>query len=197
MKYFCSALLALSLWMGSALPAAAQWGVEERAAAPAAGSELVAKSQPNSKDEEYPVCGIDVGGILKPGDDLEIVFGVAGPPDQILPMRSRSKEPEDDYIHFIYRNRFTVNINKQNVVQSIIVFGHNVKMVNVPFKVGQKKADVLAQWKKPEREASGMLIYFYRGVYFITEKNTPDQIDRIYLTLPGKVEEDEGAQSVG
>ncbi|MGM9991278.1 MAG: hypothetical protein ACI376_00275 [Candidatus Bruticola sp.] len=202
---YLSLTLAAALLLGDALPSLA----ENSAASGGVGKILAEaapkKSSPSSTkinnvkrpSAPYPASAIKIGGKIQPGDDLQIVFSVAGPPDEILPMRSKSKAPEDDYIHFIYRNRFTININKANAVQSIMVFGNNVEMVNVPFKIGQKTSDVIEKWKQPEREVSDMYIYYYRGVYVIWDKNNPGKIDRIYLTLPGKVEDDNKNSAVG
>ena len=202
---YMSLALAAAFLLGSALPSSAEPdnfgdclgnGKVLAAAAPKKSSPSNTKVN-NTKEPSvpYPVSAIKMGGKIQPGDDLQIVFSVAGPPDEILPMRAKSKAADDDYIHFIYRNRFTININKANVVQSIMVFGNNVELVGVPFKIGQKTSDVLDKWKKPEREVSNMYIYYYRGVYIIWDKDTPDKIDKIYLTLPGKVNED-GKSSV-
>ncbi|MBQ7529361.1 hypothetical protein IJT10_05615, partial [bacterium] len=106
--------------------------------------------------EKYPVCGIKMGGEVHPGDDMQIVFSVVGPPDDILPMRVKDKDADSDYIHFMYRNRFMININKKNIVQSITTIGNNVETVNVPFKIGQSKKDVISQWGEPERDTNGM-----------------------------------------
>jgi hypothetical protein len=195
--------LAASLVFGAAVSERAEAGFEAGEQARAVLAQAAPKGQSGNKGsdiklnekaskEQYPASAIKIGaGKIQPGDDLQIVFGVADPPDEILPMRSKNKDANSDYIHFIYRNRFTININKQNMVQSIVVFGNGVDMVGVPFKIGQSTSDVLNKWKDPERETSGMLIYFYRGVYIITDKKAPDKIDKIYMTLPGKLEDDD------
>lgn len=201
MKYgMFASMLAAFVLMSPALPAAAgEAGLENCgsfvAAAPGQGQKPASGTKINLPKEqtEYPVSSIKMGtkgGRISPGDDLQIVFSVAGPPDQILPMRSKSKDEKDDYIHFIYRNRFTININKQNMVQSIVVLGNNIDLEGIPFKIGQKTSDVTAKWKQPERETGGMLIYYFRGVYIITSKEAPGKIDRIYITKPGKVDND-------
>ncbi len=194
---YLSLALAAAFCLGSSLPGNAEPVSCHGSARVLAEAAPQKKAPSNAKvnnlkgpSAPYPVSAIKMGGKIQPGDDLQIVFSVAGPPDEILPMRAKSKAPDDDYIHFIYRNRFTININKANAVQSIMVFGNNVDLVGVPFKIGQKTADVLDKWKKPEREVSNMYIYYYRGVYIIWDKENPGKIDRIYLTLPGKVDED-------
>lgn len=202
---YLSLALAVAFVFGIALPSSANPdssigcpGSEKMLAEAAPQKSSPSNNKVNNTKEPsvpYPVSAIKMGGKIQPGDDLQIVFSVAGPPDEILPMRAKSKAADDDYIHFIYRNRFTININKANVVQSIMVFGNNVELVGVPFKIGQKTSDVLDKWKKPEREVSNMYIYYYRGVYIIWDKETPGKIDKIYLTLPGKVNDD-GKNSV-
>lgn len=204
---YLSLVLAAAFCLGNALPGNAEPDssvscsndakVLAEAAPKKSAPSATKVNNPKEPSTSYPVSAIKMGGKIQPGDDLQIVFSVAGPPDEILPMRAKSKAPDDDYIHFIYRNRFTININKANVVQSIMVFGNNVELVGVPFKIGQKTADVLDKWKKPEREVSNMYIYYYRGVYIIWDKDAPGKIDRIYLTLPGKVNEDSKGSAVG
>lgn len=204
---YLSLALAAAFCLGSSLPGSAE---PDSFVSHSDGARVLAEAAPQKgapsgtkvnnlkgPSAPYPVSAIKMGGKIQPGDDLQIVFSVAGPPDEILPMRAKSKALDDDYIHFIYRNRFTININKANVVQSIMVFGNNVELVGVPFKIGQKTADVLDKWKKPEREISNMYIYYYRGVYIIWDKDNPGKIDRIYLTLPGKVNEDSKSNAVG
>ncbi len=204
---YLSLVLAAALGLGSSLPGNAEpdssvnclnRAVVLAKAAPQKSAPSATKvNNLKGTSASYPVSAIKMGGKIQPGDDLQIVFSVAGPPDEILPMRAKSKAPDDDYIHFIYRNRFTININKANAVQSIMVFGNNVELVGVPFRIGQKTADVLDKWKKPEREVSNMYIYYYRGVYIIWDKDNPGKIDRIYLTLPGKADEDNKSSAVG
>ena len=76
------------------------------------------------------------------------------------------------------------------MIQSMTVLTNNIGLDGIPFKIGQSTKDVTKEWKEPEREASGMLIYYYRGVYIITEKDAPEKIDRIYMTAPGTTEEE-------
>ena len=199
---------ALSLCLGLTAPVWADGSLPAQDAAGDAGSVYVvqnvksdikkaaapAEAKPgdaNKAAPKFPVCGIKMGkGVVRTGDDMQVVFSVFGPPDQVLPMRSKNKDENSDYIHFIYRNRFLVNINKQNMVQSMTALTNNIELDGIPFKIGQSTKDVVAKWKEPDREANDMLIYFYRGVYFITEKDAPEKIDRIYMTNPGVLEEE-------
>lgn len=195
--------LALTLCLGAAAPVFADGSLSAQETAVSGGGNYVAQSVKNDSKKaaapadakkeapKYPVCGIKMGkGVVRTGDDMQVVFSVFGPPDQVLPMRSKNKDENSDYIHFIYRNRFLVNINKQNMVQSMTALTNNIELDGIPFKIGQSTKDVVAKWKEPDREANDMLIYFYRGVYFITEKDAPEKIDRIYMTNPGVLEEE-------
>lgn len=144
-------------------------------------------------DQVYLPCGVTMGQqALRPGESLPVVFGVIGPPDQVQPMRSKSKKAEDDYVLFTYYDRFSLHINKQNAVQSIQVFDRNMPLDGVPFKVGDVKATVLAKWGEPDRAVDKIDMYWYRGVYVMYDAN--EKIESLFFTAPGKSQKSEGGK---
>lgn len=156
-----------------------------------AAKQSVKKAETKEKTEKvYLPSGIKIGeGSVKPGDAIEVVFGVAGPPDAVEALRSKSKKAEDDYVGFAYFDRFQINVNKKSQVQSIKVLDKSVELDGVPFKIGDAKATVDEKWGEPDRSVENMSIYWYRGVYVIFDKS--ENVETVFFTAPGKTEDSE------
>lgn len=141
-------------------------------------------------------CGVKVDKhVIRPGEALAIVFGVAGPPDQVRSMRS--KKEADDYVLFSYFSQgFSVDINnKTNTVQGILVESREAVVEGVPFKVGDAKAAVVKAWGEPDRTQSNVLAYWRRGVYVGYDE--AGNVINLFLAPPGKVEEPSGPAGPG
>jgi hypothetical protein len=127
------------------------------------------------------------GSVIGPGDSMLTLFSVAGPPDRVLPVRG--KEPSGDFVSFSYdASGLAFHIrsapDKTSIIDAIVVLGDNVKLVGVPFKVGDDYQSVFKSWGKPERQERGFLAYWKRGVYVgVTDSG---QISLITLASPGQ-----------
>lgn len=152
--------------------------------------------QPQASPTPSPSTTIQKSGIsvnrttLQPGIDLPTLLGIVGPPDHVDAVRG--KEPENDYVRFTYNTYGfcahvkTVN-NQDNIIESMVILQSSVKLVNVPFKVGDSYQAVMQAWGQPDQQEPGFLAYWKRGVYMaVDDKGT---ITGITLAEPGKVEE--------
>lgn len=145
---------------------------------------------------EFPACGVKVDKhVIRPGEALAIVFGVAGPPDSVRAMRS--KKEADDYVLFAYFTQgFSVDINsKSNTIQGILIESREAVVEGVPFKVGDPKAGVVKAWGEPDRTQSNVLAYWKRGVYVGYDE--AGNIINLFLAPPGKVDEPKGPAGPG
>lgn len=139
----------------------------------------------------FAAAGISVGQhVIRPGEALPVVFGVAGPPDQVRAMRS--KKETDDYVMFSYYSQgFSVDINsKDNRIQGILVENRQVKLDGVPFAVGDPKAAAEKAFGQPDRTEKGVMAWWRRGVYVGVDEG--GRIVNIFLAPPGKIEETPG-----
>ncbi|NDD28152.1 MAG: hypothetical protein EB084_07795 [Proteobacteria bacterium] len=142
---------------------------------------------------QFQKTGISVNRAnIQPGQDLETLFGVVGPPDHVDPVRG--KEPANDYVRFTYTSLgFVAHVktvkNRDNVVESLVVMQSNVKLVGIPFNVGDSYKLALQEWGQPDQQEVGFMAYWKRGVYVAV--NDSGIITGITLAEPGKVDETE------
>ena len=142
-----------------------------------------------------PPCGIVLGAdALKPGDKISQVFGIAGPPDVVEALRSRSGKIEDDYVDFVYYDQYDIRINKQNVIQSILVKSpHTALLLNqASLRIGDNVAKAVQFWGQPERDADNIAMYYYRGVYLIHDQN--GTIRQFFFSAPQSRENEQAGK---
>ncbi|MEW6283432.1 MAG: hypothetical protein AB1758_32785, partial [Candidatus Eremiobacterota bacterium] len=124
------------------------------------------------------------GSVVRPGDQMGIVLGVAGPPDFVRAVRNQ--KPEDDYVLFSYPHHgvsFDIN-STTNRVQGILVEATEARLDGLPFRIGDTQQSVTSSWGQPERTEVGMLVYWRRGVYLGLDNS--GRIIRVFLTEPGR-----------
>ena len=180
----CAALLFM------AVPAQAQYPAKPRAP----------QRQPQQqRTQEIQKSGISVNRTtLMPGVDLQTMLGIVGPPDHVDAVRG--KEPANDYVRFTYSSYgFSAHVktvnNQDNIVESMVILQNNVKLVGVPFKVGDDYHAVMQAWGQPDQQEPGFMAYWKRGVYMaVDDKGT---ITGITLAEPGKVEDPSPQPSSG
>ncbi|MFP4498122.1 MAG: hypothetical protein ACLFQV_07915 [Vulcanimicrobiota bacterium] len=162
------------------------------------GSQVFAQEGKAGKPEikidetEYPPVVVKISNsIIKIGDSVEMVWGIMGPPDHIWAMRGKDNR-DQDYVKMVYYS-YGLNIdvtNLKNTVQGIMVEENNqvYKLVNLPFKLGQTRQDVINEWGEPEKTIQNTLAYWKRGVYITTDDE--GLITHIFISSPGKFEDE-------
>lgn len=174
-----------------AVPANAQYPTKPRP--------VQRQPQTRPKPPEIQKSGISVNNTtINPGVDLQTLFGVVGPPDHVDAVRG--KEPANDYVRFTYTTYgFSAHVktvnNQDNIVESLVILHNTVKLVNVPFRVGDDYREVMQAWGQPDQQEPGFLAYWKRGVYMAVDDK--GIITGITLAEPGKVEEPSGSGSNG
>ena len=163
------------------------------AAAPAAQAQLNQGAQSGMVD---PPSGIVLGSdTIKPGDTLGQVFGVAGPPDAVEALRSKSGKAADDYVDFVYFDQYDIRINKKNVVQSVLVKNPatQLRINQASFHIGDNISRAKQFWGEPERESDNISMYYYRGVYLIHDQS--GVIKQIFFSAPQSRENEQAGKS--
>ena len=154
-----------------------------------------AQGQPSQKAFTDPPCGIVVGSdTLKPGDTIGQVFGIAGPPDAVEALRSKSGKVEDDYVDFVYFDQYEIRINKKNVIQSILIKNPSIqlKLNQATLRIGDPISKAVQFWGEPERESDNISMYYYRGVYIIHDQN--GRIKQFFFSAPQSRENEEAGK---
>lgn len=157
------------------------WAQQPTAPSPAA------HPPPQAPPTAYPKTGVKVNNnVITPGEDMQFLLGIAGPPDHVAPVRG--KEQTNDYVRFSYTTYgFSIRIksvnNENNIVDSIVILQNNVQMVNVPFKVGDDYKAIMKIWGQPDQQEPGFMAYWKRGVYISV--TTAGQVTGITLAEPG------------
>lgn len=145
-------------------------------------------------DEKYKPAGVLIGQtVIKFGDELTGVWSLLGPPDRIWAMRAK-EDKEKDYVKMDYFSYgMSVDIsNNGNKVQGILIEENNTscKLVNCPFRIGQDQSYVTNAWGAPEKNVSGTMAYWKRGVYIGIKDG---KISYIFITSPGEFREEKKA----
>ena len=159
-----------------------------------------AQAQGNSSQNAFtdPPCGIVIGAdVLKPGDKIGQVFGVAGPPDAVEALRSKSGKIEDDYVDFVYYDQYDIRINKKNVIQSILIKSPSIqlKLNQASLRIGDPISKAIQFWGEPERDSDNISMYYYRGVYLIHDQN--GRIKQFFFSAPQSRENEQSLQQGG
>ena len=164
------------------------FGVSGTARAQDAPQTAPAHSATPTATPHYPKTGISVSGaVITPGEVMQELWGAIGPPDHVQAVRG--KEASGDCVRFSYRSYgISVRIanvnNRDNIVDSILVLQSNVRLVNVPFKVGDNYKTVMQIWGQPDQQETGYMAYWKRGVYVAVDGH--GTITAISLVEPGK-----------
>lgn len=139
----------------------------------------------------FEPSGIAVGqDIIRPGEALSVLFGMAGPPDHVRALRG--KKEKDDYVMFSYYSQgFSIDINSaDNRIQGILVESREVRLHGIPFHVGDDRDAALKAWGEPDRTDKGVMAYWRRGVYVGVGEG--GRIVNLFIAPPGRVEETDG-----
>jgi len=149
---------------------------------------LITVMMPYAKESSaYSQMGVIVNGqIITPGQDLLTVAGIAGFPDRIRAVRA--KDEKMDYVMLSYFTYgVTIDIqNDSNTVQGILVQENSVKLVGIPFKLGESAQQVNKIWGKPDAEYPGYLCYWKRGLYIGVDGS--GRISHLMIVAPGSEE---------
>lgn len=147
-------------------------------------------STPASVPQQLARTGVKVNGsVIHPGETMQVLLGIAGPPDHVRPVRGQDQA--NDYVCFSYTSYgLSVHVrsvnNRDNIVDSIVVMQNNVKLVNVPFNVGHDYRAIIRLWGQPDQQEPGFMAYWKRGVYVAVGEN--GVVTGISLAEPGHVE---------
>lgn len=163
-------------------------------AAPAALGQIPRQKPSPGSEPAFPPAGISVNDyVIRPGEQLSLVFGVAGFPDKVAAMRSRSGRKEDDYVLFSYlSNGFSIHIDSEtNRIEGILVEDRRVRLEGIPFGIGASRLEVVSRWGQPERTQNRVMAYWKRGVYVVMDGR--DKVTRLMLTEPGRLDGGGGA----
>lgn len=149
---------------------------------------------PTVSAEERPAVSLN-GGLLLPGDVLQSLFGIAGPPDFVQAVRG--KDVANDFVKFAYHTHgLSVHVktdkSQANILDAIVVMNVATRLVNVPFKIGDEYKAAMTAWGQPDRQEPGFMAYWKRGVYVGVSED--GHIIHITLTVPGQFDEDEPTQ---